>query len=435
MRTKAFTTIVLLGLLVAGCSQSFYMQGKRHLEESRYNPAIESFYAEISVNPSNARAWRELGVTYYEKGNLRKAEDALITADSIMHDARTRLYLGMIYEKQEDYNRAIDAYTGSLGLRSRGETANLTRAHLDRLKSKQIKIEVSSALESEAAIDVDTIPENTIAVADFDGSHLPPEIAPISLGLAEFTAIDLAKVKSLKVVERLKIDAIQEELKLGASGYVDPSTAPRMGRLMGSRRLVTGSVLSLGDDGLMLDGVIVNTNDSTTKPVGSVEGELKAFFKLQKDFVFGILDDMDIALSAEERDAISEVPTESFLAFMAYSKGLAYQKQGFNAAAEQEFLNAVQQDKNFKQAGIQQQAAAEASGHAEKSFKQFEAAVGRSDKGRGRPGNRLDSRLRVLARNTGTIPDAGTRDRPPADAPPVVSSTGTISITGDLDGQ
>ena len=435
MRTKAFTTAVLLGLLVVGCSQSLYMQGRRHLEEGRYNQAVESFYAEISVNPSSARAWRELGVAYYNKGNLTKAEDILMTADSILPDARARLYLGMLYEKQDDYSQAIDAYAGSLGLQSRGETANMTRAHLDRLRSKQVKFEISSALENEATINFDTIPENTIAVADFDGSHLPPEIAPLSIGLSEFIAIDLAKIQSLTVIERLKIHVIQEELKLSASKYVDPSSAPRMGRLMGSRRLITGTVLSIGDEGLLLDGVIVSTKDSTATPVSTVEGNLKKFFELQKNFVFGIIDDMGIELSADERDAINEIPTESYLAFMAYCRGLDYQNRGLNKEAEQEFLSAVQQDKNFKQAGKQQQVAAGASGQIEKSFEQFEAAVGRSSKGGRRPGDGLDSRLRVLARNTGTIPDTRTDDRRPADAPPVVSGTGTISITGDLDGQ
>ena len=64
------------------------------------------------------------------------------------------------------------------------------------------------------------------------------EMAPLAKGFAEFTAIDLAKVKSLRVIDRLKIDMILDELQLSASGAVDPSTAPRMGKLLGSKHLM-----------------------------------------------------------------------------------------------------------------------------------------------------------------------------------------------------
>jgi len=102
---------LLLMALAAGCSQSLYMQGRRHLEEGNYDSAISAFYQEISANPASADAWRELGVAFYEKGDLVKAEDALKQANNIRPDARTHLFLGLVYEKQQDYNRAIDAYT------------------------------------------------------------------------------------------------------------------------------------------------------------------------------------------------------------------------------------------------------------------------------------------------------------------------------------
>ena len=69
--------MLALILLVSGCSQSLYMQGRRHLDDGRFDPAIDAFYKEIAANPTNHKAWRELGVAFYEKGDLVKAEDAL----------------------------------------------------------------------------------------------------------------------------------------------------------------------------------------------------------------------------------------------------------------------------------------------------------------------------------------------------------------------
>ena len=74
MRNKTSIVLVLVSLVFAGCSQSLYMQGRHHLQNQRYDPAIESFYQEISANPTNHEAWRELGVAYYEKGDLTKSE-------------------------------------------------------------------------------------------------------------------------------------------------------------------------------------------------------------------------------------------------------------------------------------------------------------------------------------------------------------------------
>jgi len=428
-------TLALLATLVVGCSQNLYMQGRRHLHEGEYGPAVEAFYKEISANPTNAEAWRELGVTYYEKGDLIKAEDALKQAVNIKPDARTNLYLGLIYEKQNDYSKAINAYTASLSLQSKGKTASLTRAHLDRLISRKLEFDISKAMENEDSIDTDTIPENTIAVANFDASHLSPELAPIARGLAEFTSIDLAKVQSLTVIERLKLDIILKEQEFSASEYVDPVSAPRMGRLMGTRKLVTGSVVGIGEEGIKLDGAIVNTVDSSMARPEGVEGELQKFFKAQKEFVFRIIEELGIALSAEERDAISEVPTESYLAFLAYSRGLDYQSRGMYKAARQEFSEAVKLDRSFQQADRQLQAVAgipDGGVDYQDSFEQFEVSA-RSESDRRLLSAGLGSRLSSVAFNSGAIP--GPADRTPAIELPKTIETATINITGDLDAQ
>ncbi|MCK4607664.1 MAG: tetratricopeptide repeat protein [candidate division Zixibacteria bacterium] len=431
MRIRSYALLALIGLLAVGCAQSLYMQGRGHLQAGRYDPAIDAFYKEIAANPTSVRAWRELGVAYYEKGDLGKAEEALKQASGIKPDARTHLYLGLLFEKQEDYGKAVDAYAAALSLRPGGKTASATRAHLDRLISRRIETEVSWALDNESAIDADTIPENTIAVANFDGSGLPPELAPITLGLAEFTASDLAKVASLTVVERLRLDAILQELELSESGYVDRSTAPRLGRLMGSRRLVTGTVLSIGDEGLKLDGAVVNTTDSSSHLMDGVEGKLAQFFKLQKQLVFSIIDDLGISLSAAERDAISEVPTESYLAFLAYCRGLDYQKRGMPGPAAREFSEATELDNSFEQADRQRTLSEGRSDDVsyQESFTQLEGAAGDDavDPQDFTPG--MDSYMSTMLDNSGMT------DQGIIESLPVEEGTGKVKIRGDLDAQ
>ncbi|MGD8604681.1 MAG: tetratricopeptide repeat protein, partial [Anaerolineales bacterium] len=232
MKTVLALLLVVVFLIV-GCSQSLYNQGRRLTEEGDYDQAIDALYQEINKNPQSADAWRELGVAFYEKGDLIKAEDALKQANNIKPDARSNLYLGLIYEKQEMTDQAITAYGAALSLEGSGKTKNVIRAHLDHLIGNAITKEVNTVLANEASIDIDTIPDNTVAVVGFDDSHLPPDLAPLALGLAEFTSADLAKVKSIRVVDRMKIDVILDELKLSSSQYVNPATAPRLGRLLG----------------------------------------------------------------------------------------------------------------------------------------------------------------------------------------------------------
>ncbi|MGD8921884.1 MAG: tetratricopeptide repeat protein [Candidatus Zixiibacteriota bacterium] len=435
MKTVLALLLVVVFLIV-GCSQSLYNQGRRLTEEGDYDQAIDALYQEINKNPQSADAWRELGVAFYEKGDLIKAEDALKQANNIKPDARSNLYLGLIYEKQEMTDQAITAYGAALSLEGSGKTKNVIRAHLDHLIGNAITKEVNTVLANEASIDIDTIPDNTVAVVGFDDSHLPPDLAPLALGLAEFTSADLAKVKSIRVVDRMKIDVILDELKLSSSQYVNPATAPRLGRLLGSRNMVTGSMLGIGDKDVRIDGVVVNTVDSAVDRTQPSEAEVDKIFQAQKQLVFDVIDTLGIKLTPEERDAISAVPTESYLAFLAYCKGLDYEQRGYLRDAEASYQQAEKLDPGFTQA---QNRAEVVSGSlamgdgGQYSVAQFETTVMRESEP-GDIGLGLDSRLNLLSLNGGIIPGY-IPAKPVPIRPPVVNGVGTVTIKGDLNAQ
>ena len=433
---KKLPLFLLLSLLVAGCSQNLYTKGRNLVNRGEYDRAIDNFQQEIQSHPKNVEAWRELGIAQYKKGEFEEAEKTLIQANQVKSDPAAYLYLGMIFEQNNKYDSAIEFYTTALSLEPEGEIRSLVRAHIDRLMSQKIKEETDLALKNESKIEVSSIPQNTIAVVNFDGSHLPPDIAPISAGLAEFTSIDLAKVKSLRVVERLKIDAIMNELKLETSEYADPKSAPRMGRLIGSRRIVTGSLLGVGKKAVRLDGAIVNTTDSSSKTTAPAEGELKKFFKMEKDFVFKIIDELGISLSQEEKDAIRKVPTESYLAFIAYSRGVDYRGRGMTTEARKEFNRAVQTDGNFHEARSQATALSQASTTEtgkENSVKQFESEI-RDERTTAESGAGLGGQLSSVVQNSGVIPNVSTGGTALSPEGAInTHGTGTVVIRGNPD--
>jgi hypothetical protein len=210
-----------------------------------------------------------------------------------------------------------------------------------------------------------------------------------------------------------------------------------MGRLVGSRRIITGTVLSSGDNTIRLNGAIVNTADSSTDLTDPTEGELDRFFKLQKDFVFRVLDSMGIELTLEERDAIEEVPTESFLAFMAYCRGLNYQSMGMVDAARQEYQQAATEDKSFglPTAKLQHPSMAPGGeGAGEESFDSFELSVTSESKSEEEePG--LDRIQREALFNSDFIRgrDLYNRFGNPPIPPPVPDVSIIIYVRGDLD--
>ncbi|MFQ5498798.1 MAG: tetratricopeptide repeat protein [Candidatus Zixiibacteriota bacterium] len=355
MKKLVTLLFLLLILLLGGCSQSLYTQGRKLVAQEQYRSAVDLFYEELKLHPDNSQAWRELGFAYYKNGNLVKAEDALQQAGAIRWDARTHLYLGFVYEKTSDVGKALDAYGAALTLSPQGRTHTIINSRILALKRKQIEIEARRVIANERSIDTDTIPSNTVAVVSFDGSRLSLSMQPIALGLAEFVAADLAKVASLTVVERMQVEAVLKELKLGESGNLDPSSAPKAGRLFGSRRVITGSVWELGESSMRLDGAIVDVVDSATTVTDATEGAMKRVFEVEKEFVFQILDSLGIKLTDAERRAIREVPTDSYLAFLAYSRGLSFVDNGMYVEAQEQFGEAIAHDPGFGEAQVELQ--------------------------------------------------------------------------------
>ena len=86
----------------------------------------------------------------------------------------------------------------------------------------------------------------TIAVFAFNASE---DLAKRRTGFAisELLTHHLAAQRMFTVVERAELSQVMEEQKLHLSGAVDPSTAVRIGKVVGARLIVVGSIEKLGD--------------------------------------------------------------------------------------------------------------------------------------------------------------------------------------------
>lgn len=81
----------------------------------------------------------------------------------------------------------------------------------------------------------------TVAVLYFDYEGKDADLALLKKGLAQMLISDLSGNDAIRVVERERLQAVLEELKLQATSKIDQASAVKAGKLLGARYLVLGA--------------------------------------------------------------------------------------------------------------------------------------------------------------------------------------------------
>ena len=176
---------------------------------------------------------------------------------------------------------------------------------------------VRASLRRERSIDVAAIPSRAVAVSPFIVSG-EDAFQALGFGLADLLATDLAKSSQLSVLERANLGALFRELQFSSGSRVDSATAPRIGRLLGARHLVTGTVRQRERE-LSFSSVITDIASSERKPSGSETAPENEILDAEKRLAFKIFDDLGVNLSPAERQAVEERPTRHLGALLAYT--------------------------------------------------------------------------------------------------------------------
>jgi len=182
---------------------------------------------------------------------------------------------------------------------------------------------------------------------------------PLSRGLAEMMTSDLAMVRSLRLLERMQIGTLLDELKLAQSARADPATAARVGRLLRAERMVQG-VAAITQNGPVRMSAAVVRGDGTVRSGAQVNGTFRQLLDLEKQLVFGLATQLGIQLTDAERQRILRQGPKNLAAFLAYSQGLEALDRGDYRGAAAAFGAAARADPSFQAAHEQQQAAAAA---------------------------------------------------------------------------
>ena len=181
-------------------------------------------------------------------------------------------------------------------------------------------------------------------------------VQPLSRGLAELIITDLAYLRTLRLLERLQIGMLLDELKLGQTERVDPATAARVGRLLRAERMVQGTATIPPRGPVQLSATVV-TGTGVVRPVSQVTGPFAKLLDLEKQVVLELAAQLGLELTQAEREHILRQGPKSLAAFLAYSRGLEAMDRGDYGAAARHFRSAAQADRSFQAARDGQQAA------------------------------------------------------------------------------
>lgn len=347
--------IVIIIIFTAGCSSTSLRQGRYYMAKEEYDNAIKSFKIALDNDPDNPRIQRDTGIAYYKAREYLKASSELEKAKKKLdEDGLLMFYLGLTYERLGQYEKAIQEYSGYTRLGPFNTIKKKLNQRIYLLSRQQASQWAIKRMLTEREINPAEIPNNTIAVTYFKPINVSEELKPLLIGLADLIIVDLSFVKQLTVIERIKLKEIYEELGFSTTDFVDQNTAPRMGKLLGANHLVTGTFTGINPQFWRIILAMGETKANNYQLLKGIEGDNSDFIKSEKSLVLEILKNLKIEITPEDREKIiSNVPTKSLQAFLAYSRGLDYLDKGMYSKAIKELESAISIDPRFDRAKME----------------------------------------------------------------------------------
>ena len=218
-----------------------------------------------------------------------------------------------------------------------------------RLSTRPLRVSLQAALALLMLWVSSPALAQTLAVLPFANQTGDPSLDPLGRGLADMFVTDLSVVESLTLVERSRLEEVMSELNLQASDVIDPKTAAKSGRGIGATHLLTGSVVAMAPT-VRIDARIIEVESATVVLSTSSSGPKEDFFFLEKELAEKVIAELGLSVTARERAKLGRLPTESFPAFFAWSRGLDAQARGDAEAAAKAIEEALAHDGGFSEA-------------------------------------------------------------------------------------
>lgn len=194
--------------------------------------------------------------------------------------------------------------------------------------------------------------ETTLAVLDFENNSFfkPEEYQPLSQGLAQVMITELGRIEALRVVERQKLRAILDELKLSQSGLMSDESSVEVGKMLGAQHLVFGGFMVTMDEKIRIDVRIVHVETGLTVKASEITGKTKQVLSLVRKLSRKILGDLNVRISKTEAKLLNKDDSVDIKAMVLFSKGVDLEDHGLMEDAMTLYERALRIDPSFQQA-------------------------------------------------------------------------------------
>ncbi|MBN2034531.1 MAG: tetratricopeptide repeat protein [Deltaproteobacteria bacterium] len=330
-------------MLLVGCSS--YMKGKMHLEWENYEAAIRDFQEELARNPDNWQCRQRLGFAYLKAKDADKAvAEFTRVLEAQPDDPFSTYYLGQAYLEKGERRKTI-------------ETWKTYRNSAEPLVEEEIKKQMTlveivesmhlarQALSEEEKLKSLPPREGTVAVFYFKDVSPDNRFQHFQKAMAAMITTDLSQVGALQVVERMRVQFLLTEMKLGETGIVERESVPRAGRLLGAENLIVGS---MEPGSLAVKTSVASTSKQDVVGAFSVAGEVKQFYVLEKEVVYNVLKVLKVPFTSEEEAKFSQYHTQNLKAVLYFGQGLEALDRGEWKEARDFFGLAVEEDPSFE---------------------------------------------------------------------------------------
>jgi peroxiredoxin/Tfp pilus assembly protein PilF len=242
-----------------------YSQNQKQAAEREYEKAVAK---DNTAARHRAKALNQLARIRAGQGRLQQSKalyDRAVAIDPYFIEATANK--GLVYEKEGRWDLALDSYTKALGVDKHDSVAlALSQRALAMMQLEQNKSEKSR---------IDTLVKDLAAryrsrspsqqTTDDPWTSRPLVLSFVNMtetgGLAVrdgFSTVLTSRLAEtlngsgrMRVVERVVVEKLLQELHLGSSELADPATALRLGKVLSARLICTGTLYYLNGNYLL----------------------------------------------------------------------------------------------------------------------------------------------------------------------------------------
>jgi len=280
---------------------ALYAQDKKKEAEAEYQKGVQKKVAEPY---QEAVRYNQMGRYYVSLGQYPKARgfyEQAITIDPYYIEGTTNK--GLTYEKEGNWEKALEAYRQALTVektdtfaavlaKKAQEMVELQKDIKRKERVDQLVKELAARFrgQKEAAKKVEdswTSPPMVLTFVDFQEKGGLSDRDGFSSVMMSQLADHLNGSGRVKVVERVLIERLLEELNLGSSELANPETTLKLGRVLAAKLIATGSLFYL-PQGTLLSLRLIDTETSaipqvTTRQISPQASLEKELFQLNRE--------------------------------------------------------------------------------------------------------------------------------------------------------